>query len=315
MTERIVQLIHRAESLKPEHKVVFRIMADTELLQGSAGGAAQQTGTGEEIIYLDPGRASEYIVAHELMHVILHRSGWPQMYSISPPEDQLAKNIADGVDNTVDQYTFDPMLVELGIEPSAQRDWFVAELQKWPHIKRTDPGHVVRDALVVLEALLYGSPYRRRVVHILRRSRPEALALAQQLERLVDPHRQRTKTAARRSLIAMMRFLDKWLSDRLGTPANLQERVGASPIFAPPQLQQPASGHIDIESYPGSLNNQSLWVGALSLKSDRVRFWNVMILNAASEPPHISYLRSDLETQTVQELLDSQHITKYVLDS
>src|SRR5690554_3974548 len=82
-TERVNLLFKEAESLKLGFKYQFQTMDDPDLLKRSMGAAITESDEGEqETIHLDPERADEHALAHELMHSILHRSRWPQMYSM-----------------------------------------------------------------------------------------------------------------------------------------------------------------------------------------------------------------------------------------
>ena len=86
MTERVRKLMAEAEALRPDSPLVLEIMTDDEMLRRSAGAAIVTDDSGRETIYVDTPRIDEYKLAHEIMHLVLHRSGWPQMYCIVPSE-------------------------------------------------------------------------------------------------------------------------------------------------------------------------------------------------------------------------------------
>lgn len=198
-TDPVLHLINEADELKPNSTIPFEVMRDPQMIRDSAGAAVQSDDNGQETVYLDPKRATEYMVAHELMHIILHRSHWPQMYSISPPEDRLASNIANNVDNILDHYIFNPDLDSSGFKLAQYRSWYVRQIAKWPKQEPSDPEVLLRRALFVLNALLYKSVYRRKVIRTLKLNHPKILELALNLETLVDPQGGRDKPSIRQS--------------------------------------------------------------------------------------------------------------------
>lgn len=288
-------------------------MRDPGLIKGSGGGAVQESEDGQEIVLLDPQRATEITLAHELMHVILHRSGWPQMYSISPPADRLASGLANELDNILDQYIFDPLLERQGFNLSPLRNWYVEQLVQNPQSKHNGPVDVLHDAVLIIEALRYDSSYRQRVMKALKTHRSKSLKLALRLEPLIDPKKAGTRKEIRVSMIRLLRFINKWLSDETGIAQNLQERIGISPVFRTWQLQKPAADSITFEPYQTTIFRQSLWMGAMSLKSDRVRFWNLMIADANVEPPPIAEAKMQVGVLTLHDFLKAQNITKFTV--
>ena len=313
-TERVLELKQRIEELEPENNIEFQVMTDPQLIRESAGGAVQTNSDGKETLLLDPSRATELITAHELMHIILHRSHWPQMYSIFMPEDALALNIANTLDNILDHYIFDPMLLAQGYDLSEYRDWYIDQLKLWPQHEQTEPGLVLHDSLMILDALLFGQDYRRKAIGIIGKDHSKSLGLAYKLEELVDPKGERTQKAVRQSLIKMLRFVDKWLSAQTHSQTNLLDRIGVSPFFTAKRLLLPAANTIGYKSYAGRYDNYQLWVGAFNQKSDNIRFRNMIMADVYTEPPEISAAINQLKKLSLGGFLVAQRVTKYTLD-
>jgi hypothetical protein len=210
-------LIDEAEKLSPNSSVVFEVMVDDELLQTSAGAAIATDSLGNEVIYVDPSRATEYMIAHEIMHLVLHRSGWPQMYCIIPENiDPIARRLADEVDNSLDHLTFNPKLEALSFNAEEYQEWFLSVLQDWPATKVTGPD-VLWNALKILDALLWGSDFRRRALEITSSKQPESVELARQLQHKASRAKAGTKSSVRLAMIEMMDFLDEWITGQSGS--------------------------------------------------------------------------------------------------
>ncbi len=312
-SDKIRNLVQEAENLDPDRKVEFEVMRDPRLLEESAGGAAISDDTGQEVIFLDPERATEYIVAHELMHIILHRDGWPQMSGIFHERGPLAKNIADTVDNILDQYIFDPILENQGFDVRTSRNWYIAQLHKWPNKQHEEPGLILRDALHILEGLLYGKrDQRRRVIRAVKRHRPKALNLSQKLRLLVDPNDERTKSSNRRSMINILEHIDEWLTEQLGCQVNLEESIGVTPLFTDEQMQKPTLETIEFFSYQTTIEREPFWVGAFAQKSDHIRFRNVRIRGSQKEPSRLKKIRKEAQRLNLQEFLESEEVLDLV---
>lgn len=314
--DKIKNLIQEAENLDPDRKVEFEIMHDARLLRESAGGAATSDHTGRDVIFLDPERTTEYIVAHELMHVILHRDGWPQMSGIFHERGPLAKNIADTVDNILDQYIFDPMLEHQGFDVQSPRNWYIAQFHKWPNKQHEEPGLILRDALHILEGLLYDKKdQRRRVIRAVKRHHPNALNLSRKLRLLIDPSNERTKSSNRRSMIDILKYIDEWLTEQLGYQVNLEERIGVTPLFTDEQMHKPTLETIEFFSYQTKIEGSPFWVGAFAQKSDHIRFRNVRIPGSQKEPLRLKKIREEAQRLNLQEFLESEKVLDLVYGS
>jgi len=121
ITERIIVLQDEASALAPDENLQIVKMSDPDFIRRSAGGAATADSMGNMTIHIDLNRATEYILAHELMHVILHRSGWPQMYTMISG-DMEGKRLADDIDNLVDHVVMHGRLFDMGFNVNEYRE-------------------------------------------------------------------------------------------------------------------------------------------------------------------------------------------------
>src|SRR5262245_29432173 len=133
LTQPVRELLQEAEDLRPSSPIIFKHMTDPTLLERSAGAALVTDATGRETLYFDPNRVDEYKIAHELMHSILHRSGYPQMSYMLPNlgVEPIERRIADDIDNLIDHYVFKPRLDSLGPDPKPYKEWFVSVIDNW----------------------------------------------------------------------------------------------------------------------------------------------------------------------------------------
>lgn len=311
LTERVRELIVAADELRPDFPVVFEIMPKDDPLQRSAGAATVTDSLGNEIIYVDPLLADEYMIAHEIMHLILHRSGWPQMYCIIPVEyDSTARRLADDIDNSLDHYVFNPRLETLGFDVKRYREWFLSVLEEWPDTKVTVP-NLLWNALKILDGFLFSQAFRKRILKIVASKQTESLALARQLQHKASPAKTRNKSGVRRAMVAMLDFLEEWITEQSGSVQNLRQRIGISPLFTKAQLLKSASTIIEFESHPMVLNSERLWLGGLVLKSDGTRFRNYTGVGAVVEPPEFENIRQHLQTHNVKEFIETENIRKF----
>jgi hypothetical protein len=311
ITSRVSKLVDEANRLSPSSCVAISTMTDKNLLQRSAGAAVVTDNLGNETVYLDPSRATEYMAAHEIMHLILHRSGWPQMYCMIPRNiDPFARRLADGIDNFMDHLTFTPRLEALGFKVVDHQEWFISVLRDWPATKVTGP-NILWNALTILEVLFWEEDLRERALEVVSVRQPQSLELARKLQQKANRARGSTKAGVRLAMIEVLDFLEDWITEESGNTQKLRRRIGISPLFTKSQLQRSASRTIELESYPFMLNRRQLWLGSLMLKSDSTRFRNYTCVDTASEPPEIDGIRQKIETLTLEAFITVENIKKY----
>ncbi|MDO8870761.1 MAG: hypothetical protein Q7V10_08450 [Methanobacteriaceae archaeon] len=161
MTTEIKELLREVESLDSENLIIINEMCDKELLKQSAGAAVHRDTNGNDIISLDPKRADEHALAHEIMHIKLHRSGWSQIYSMIP--DNFARNLADKMDNLIDHHVFYPELKSTGIDISGYLDTFTVGFDYWTRSEDKELD-ILNNGLDACQGLLFGEPYKTRTI-------------------------------------------------------------------------------------------------------------------------------------------------------
>lgn len=135
-TEPIIKLIEEVEDLAGA-RIIVRKMTDEALLKSSDGAAVRHEEDGQ-IVYIDPARADEYAFAHELVRMILHNSGWPQIYGMIDIYT-AAVRLADTMDNTINHYLINDRLALLGVDVDRHKKKFVDGFQHWKVFLSKEP--------------------------------------------------------------------------------------------------------------------------------------------------------------------------------
>lgn len=305
ITPRVRLLVDEANDLKPSSPIRFAEMIDPDMLRRSNGGAAQEE-AGEHVVYLDLVRGNEHVAAHEVMHVILARSGWPQMFGMIG-QDPQSRRIADTIDNVLDHYVFYPRLVDLGIDVHPYRDSYVTAFKSWPNNEPQGPAFLW-NAFTVLDGLLMGEPYRSVTIRALKDRQPSTLLFARGLEKMMGPARSRTRQGVRQAMVVTLDFLNRWTSQKASAPANLRDRIGISPLFTQRDLSLPADKALEFGSKATFLDGQQLWVAQFLLRSDRTCIRTYISYGTSSEPGEVEEIRKQWRTASLGELLERQAI-------
>jgi len=311
VTDRVTKLADEANDLRPDSPVTFEAMTDKQLLQMTGGAAVVTNSTGKAVVYLDPSRATEYMAAHEIMHLILHRSGWPQMWCMIPEGmDPLARRLANEVDSCFDHLVFDPRLETLGFDVKGHREWYLSHLLDCPSEQVTGPS-VLWNALKILNSLLWGAHFRSEVLEITATKQPESSEVARQLFHRANRAKARTKSSIRLAMIEELSFLEEWVTEQSGYVQNFRQRIGISPLFTKAQLRRSASNTVKLDSHPLLVNSHQLWLGGLVMKSDGTRMRTYVRAEATCEPPELNKIRRRLEELTLEEFIEAEEIRMY----
>lgn len=305
-TPAIRELIAEARALLPSRTLDFRPMTDERLLRTSAGSALTTDTVGNATVYYDPQRVTEYALAHELMHAVLHRSGWPQMYAMLRG-DAFARRLADAIDNIVDHVIFHPRLFELGVDATEYREAFLAGFKTWPQ-EEPKGLEVLWRALTIVEAMLMGAPYRDRIPGLLPGRYQHTRLLARDLERALEPARRQSKREARRAMILALGRVAEWLTHNMGGSPHLHRRIGVSPLFARRDLGQPAHQFIALVEGTITVETQTWWTLACRTRDDGVYFrtWHAPIDERRS--PEVKNIRWRWKTLTLEEWLAVEQV-------
>ena len=309
LTEPVRNLLEEAEALRPGHPIIFETMNDTTLLQRSAGAATVTDASGRESIYLDPDRTDAYKIAHEIRHLILHRSGHPQMFYMLPDLgfEPLERRVADEIDNILDHYTFNPRLDSLGLDPKPYKEWFVSVFDTWPTQKIQGPD-VLINAFKVLDGLLLGIPYRDQIVSTVKRRQPQILTLAQRIEERIVRSKETNEVSVRSAMVDILDFLSRWITKQIGHQQSLRKVIGISPLLTDKNVQKLASEVINLISQPYRMNGRSLWLVALELKSDNTRFHTHCFTDKLAEPAEVMTIRQQWQTEDLRTFLSLQGV-------
>ncbi len=314
-TERVFQLIEQIRYLAPYKELYFNIMKDEHLIKNSAG-ASVNAYKNKDIVELDPERVNEHAVAHELMHVILHCSGWPQMYCLIE-NDEFAKGIANKIDNALDHYIFNPKLEQIGIDVTSYQKGFINAYRKWPVNEPISDKKILWDALTIFESLLFGKSYRGYIINILKNTHPTSLNLARQILKRTPSLQSSSKQGLRQSMVLILDFINRWVAEKSGRQQYLRTRIGISPLFTANDLKQPAISSLYYRT--AYFKEKNLWSLTFGLKKDKTNFltFHNNIGNSDFQPVINNYESLSVQEfldNSVQELLDSETSLYGVID-
>lgn len=303
LTDRILRLLEEAEKLCPEVPISFRPMDDPTMIARSAG-AAMTEGSGVTTVYVDPLRANEYMIAHELMHVILHRQGLPGtfylLFGLCPETPE--QYIANAVDNCFDHYEFDPRLDEHGFDSRPHKEWFVSEIGRWPTEKERGRS-ILTNAFIILDGLLFGPPYREALVKAAKSLTPRALGLARSMEgRIVESERS-DFVSRRQAMIAVLDYLSRWVTKESGQELKLRKLVGVTPQIDRADWEKPAGDVFDLVSHSHVVTGRPVWLLALQLRLDNARFHAFYYPDCLTEPREAMAVREQWHTCDVDTFL------------
>lgn len=224
-TPRVLALLHEAAELAPDAPIEFGTLTDPEWLERTGGAMVQNLEHGRAVIRLDPARADEQIVAHELLHVILHRSGWPRAGSLRGESDKGALDLAFGINLAFDHWVITPRMVALGFD--VERELFGNGDEPAAPEAHEAAGEVMPWlAFYIVGAMLYSPASGRRAKELLAGHHPQAWALAKELQHILESRRRCTPEANRRAMLETIEFLDEWACIGFGRPQRLRERLG-----------------------------------------------------------------------------------------
>ena len=315
MTGKLIRLCREAEQLRPDHPVDFKVMRDDTLRRASAGGAYVCYGQGREVIYLDPERANENVIAHELMHMIHHRSGSPEMFFMFKKDlDTDSRNLADIFSNIFQHFIFYPRLFDLQVNMNQHCSDFIAVLHQWPEIE-APKASLIWQAAHLLEGMIFGEPYRTQIAEFAQRNHRNAFALALQMEKILQTAKPTSKVSVRASMVSMLAFLDQWISTQVQAHVYLRETIAVTPLFTRAELEAPASDQLIYLSHATSVFGRHSWIAVPVLKADKTRIdFAYYLEQVVSEPPNVTSVRMNIQKQKLNEFLLCEDIRYGILD-
>lgn len=304
ITDRVLSLKIEADSLNPNEKITFRLMEDEKLTKSSAGAATQRN-----IIFYNPKWITEAMLAHELLHIILNRSGWPEVISLVPSNsDNFSKRLADTIDNLFDHFNFYKRFTELGLDDSIYRDWFVRKIKNWPKLPEKDSPELLWNAFNILEAIIFGDPYRNIAIAATRNKCPKALALALRFEGVFLNASDHSMETTRLAILKLIDMLENLINHQARSEIRLKERIGVSPLFSENDLSQPTTFLLIPLSRFTEFTNMKMWILSVILKSDQSHIYSYCVPDATYEIPQLSEIRRKMRSLDLKTFLDSEKI-------
>jgi hypothetical protein len=308
-TNRIRALIEEAENLDITKPIEFRVMEDPNDLDQTLGGLVRHE-KDADIIFLDPRRVDEYIVAHELMHAILRRDGWPQIITALPTGyDPFGSRLAKTLDNVLDQSIFDFRLQELGFDLSVHREQYFSILEGWPEEDSEGQG-LLFNAFKLFEGMLAGDKHRRKIIELMHDKQPGTLHLAQQIFAKSGQIRSRKKPGVRKAAISILNFIEKYITNISGESPNLPQRISVSPVFRREHLGRIAAIMLNLEQHNIQLEGQKLlYLCGVYLKSANGLITNYIYEGDRLPESHeITELKEELQSVTLSEFITEKGI-------
>jgi len=244
-TPRLDCLIGRANRFARYQPIRWGIMTDPVELRRTGGGMVEQGPFGVASIRIDPGRADEYIVAHEVMHVFLNRVGYPKL-AAALQGDQWAKQVADSVDNLTIHPLLNESLQSVGIQPAKAIERFLEGFDTWPTREPDQPAGILINAFKILEALLYEDRFPAIVVaplgDRLGSGHSNTVKLAHRLFRcLRRTNRTKSPLVYREMQVRVLDRVENWMRQATGEEQRLvASRIMVTLFLTRTQLELPA---------------------------------------------------------------------------
>lgn len=265
LTKRAKELLDEVKSLQPDKEISFSEMTDKELLKTSEGASATKYPDRSAIIYLDPLRADEFRLVHEIMHVKLMREGWPQIFPLVP--EHFTKEVAMRLDNLIDHYVFMPEIDDMGIDCTEYREKFTSNFNNW-NTQKNAIGKL-KDSFLICEALLFGEPYRTRTIKSVENEYKDSLDLALQIEEIITSSNL-DKKDIRKKAVEILNLISHWdLLQQHPEIPFLRHIIGISPIFPESKLSKKASKYLILKSTKMGIYEGEHALDSLILKSDK----------------------------------------------
>ncbi|NMC61157.1 MAG: hypothetical protein HVN34_01825 [Methanobacteriaceae archaeon] len=304
LTERVKQLLKETDSILPNKKIFINEMTDVNQLNESDGALVAGDSVGNATIFLDPKRVDEYRLAHEILHIKYYRLGWVKLYLMIP--ENFSIQIQPLLDNLISHYLIYPDLQEMGIDNLDHVENFITDISEWEtKWKRTeiDGLSVLENGLAICEGLLFGEPYRDKIINITSKNYPNSLNLAYKLEQIVISG-ELDKKDVRKAAVNLLSYVDDYVHNIHPEIPNLCQTIGITPLFTKAELKRKASKYVHFNSARMNINNKIHYLAFFFMKSDKTRFITY-IGDDKTEPSYIPDIRKLWQTKNLEELLSS----------
>lgn len=301
-TKETDDLLKEAEKLH-DSSLVFKEMTDSFYLKHSDGGATYVDSKGNEVICLDPKRANEYLLAHELMHSILHNSGYPQIRTII--ENDL-KKVVNGFDNCFDHYMFYPRLQKT-IDVSSYTNKFSSDLKGWKH-KEKENLEMLHNAFLILDYFSLDIA-DITILKNFEGNYPKTLDLARNLDRIRKDN-SKDKMGIRRSMIDSTNLVNEFIVKKC-KKKDLNDLIVVTPLFTEEEMSEQAFDIIKIqEPSLRTIDGKRTYIYSLVLRSD-----NSLIGGFTKNfKMSIKKLREEMKEKDLKTFLDQRKIPYGITD-
>jgi len=300
MTERVEKLLVEVENLLPEKEISIVEMTDKNILNSSDGAAVTGYTDGRETIYLDPLRADEYMLIHEIMHVKLRREVWPQIYPLVP--ERFTRDLATKFDSLIDHYIFDIEIEDMKIDCTEYREKFTSKFDDW---NNDESGlGILINSFIICEGLLFDEPYKTRTIRSLENKSPlQSLDLALKIEEIITSCRL-NKSDIRKMDVQLLNFISHWVQEHNLQIPFLRHMIGISPVFTVIDLNKKASKYLKFKSEQMTFFDTNHDLASFTLKLDKTRIKTYVDNN----PREISDMGRLFRKQGLKTLLESHNI-------
>lgn len=298
LTERVQKLLTETEDLKSGAEISIKEMTDQNQLTASDGALVSGNMSGESI-YLDPKRADEYKLAHEIMHIKLFRSGWPKIYPMIQ-QDQLTMQLTPRLGNLIEHYLIYPEIQNMGIDMEEYEENFIGGYEDWT-VDESIGLHILDFGITICEGLLFGEPIRAKVIGLVEKNYPNSLDLALKLEEIVtsgEPNKKNTH----KSSVSLVKFVNDWIHKQNKQAPDLIKTIGITPLFTVDELNKRASKYVHFNSERLIIEGNVHYIAFFFLKVDKSRFLT-FISEDDKEPNYIPDIRRQWQTKSLNELL------------
>jgi hypothetical protein len=310
LTERVKKLLKETECLNPDMEITIKEMTDQNQLNGSDGAEVHGDSDGRATIFLDPDRADEYRLGHEILHIKLFRSGWTKLYAILP--DYLTEQLASRIGSLTEHYLIYPELQNMGIDVATYKKNFIPRFAEW--IRTESNGlEVLDNGIDICEGLLFGEPYRNTIIESMGKKYPKSLDLAFKFEKIITSTKI-NKRDFRKTVVLLVDFVNKWIENETQEVTNLRQTMGISPLFTESELNERASKQVYFKTKEKVIiNNITHYLAFFFLKSDGTRFI-AYVGDNETEPPYIQNIRKIWKTKNLKYLLKTIEMPYGILD-
>lgn len=198
---------------------------------------------GDDVIVINNQAASEYLLAHELLHLWMNVSAYSQLQfnlvtGLDAGSDRLLKNIATLLYENVTHVTIHQQQVAMGVWDDRCQQMYLAGFDKTIMQKENDnPQVLVFQILNILDALIILGE-NHPVFAKWQVSHPDAYRYAQTLLTILQSKDTATSFALRRMVVRIFAAFERILTDEIHLPnLAIREFATLTPVLSARQMR------------------------------------------------------------------------------